>query len=338
MEVTGFDIPVVLFIFRRTDTVARILERLRAVRPRKLYLIADGGRDEAEAGQVRACRRAAEEGITWECEIVRNYAETNRGVYDQIGKGAGWVFEREDTAIFLEDDNLPEETFFPYCRELLDRYREDTRVLWINGTNYLGKYDPASGDSYMFTKHLLPCGWASWSVKFRKFYDGGLALARDPDVFRRLKETYGDPLLYRTQREAVQKTLYRMDAGLPVSWDFQMAFSLRIHGLYGISPSRNQIRNIGVDALSSHGGDSFRRKKTFLFCGMPSYPLDFPLRHPKIVITDKDYENRIGKIIRMRRTTEIGALIARKLVKPLLGIPPHASFREWIKAARARQR
>ena len=107
-----FDIPVAMFIFKRKDTVLRIIDRIREVKPQTFYLIADEGRNEEEKALVKDCREAVEKAIDWDCNLIKNYAMENRGVHAQIGMGALWVFEREERAIFLEDDNLPEVSFF----------------------------------------------------------------------------------------------------------------------------------------------------------------------------------------------------------------------------------
>lgn len=292
-----FKIPVVLFIFKRYDTVLRILKNIEKVAPEKVYLISDGPRNEEEAILVEKCREKVESNITWDCQIIKNYAKKNKGIYNRIGLGAKWVFSQEKKAIFLEDDNLPEETFFQYCEELLSKYEYDERVLWINGTNYLTEFIPENGASYMFTSHLLPCGWASWSKKFIKYYDGDLSLFSDTYYQKQLLYTYENKSLYRQQFHSIASTKYKMEHGKPISWDFQMAFSIRINGLYGISPYRNQIKNIGVDNYSEHGGNSFKNEMTRRFCGMESRPLQFPLKHPKTVLIDYIYETKIGKII-----------------------------------------
>ena len=133
-----FNIPVVLLLFKRKEAALRIIDRLKKAGVSKLYIMADQGRNEKEIKQVAETREAVEKAIDWDCEVIKNYANKNRGVYGNIALGAKWVFEREKWAIFLEDDNLPEETFFPYCEELLKRYENDNRILWICGTNYLG--------------------------------------------------------------------------------------------------------------------------------------------------------------------------------------------------------
>jgi hypothetical protein len=202
---------VVLFFFIRADLILKVLDRVAAVRPAKLYLFSDGGRSEKEWETVLSCREAVERRIDWPCEIVRNYAEKNRGVYESIGKGAMWVFEREPQAIFLEDDNLPETTFFRYCEEMLNRYADDERVLWVCGTNYLERYRPADGSSYMFTRHLMPCGWASWSHKFLTMYDGELNALPEPQMGKRLKYTYENKALFRQQLFSIKGTYERQD-------------------------------------------------------------------------------------------------------------------------------
>ena len=123
---TYFEIPVVLFMFKRRDKTVEILSRISQVKPKKLYLMSDCGRNDEEIRLVLETRKAVEEAIDWDCEIVKNYADKNRGVYEQIGLGAKRILQDEWAAIFLEDDNLPEISFFRFCEEMLKRYKDDT--------------------------------------------------------------------------------------------------------------------------------------------------------------------------------------------------------------------
>lgn len=297
MKTGQFDIPIVIIIFKRKKAV-EIIKRIAIVKPSKIYILGDNGRNKSEKAEVAECRKLVEEAINWDCEIIKNYADENRGVFANIGLGAKWVFEREKTAIFLEDDNLPEVTFFEYCKQMLDMYEKDTRILWICGTNYLGKYNTQDGSSYVFTKHMLPCGWASWSDKFNRFYDGDLQLCANEVLLSRIEKQYYNRKLYRQYRRAWIGEYHRILNGKRcASWDYQMDFALKANGLYGISPCYNQIENIGVDIHSIHGGVSFSDVMTKRFCGMKSYPLQFPLKHPKTVLPDDIYENKIYKIL-----------------------------------------
>lgn len=293
-----FDIPIVLIVFKRQDAVLKIIDRIREVMPRTIYLLSDGGRDDAEKKQVENVRQSIEEAIDWECNVVKNYAENNRGVYANIALGAKWVFEREKWAIFLEDDNLPEVSFFKFCQEMLHRYERDTRILWICGTNYLGKYEPENKSSYVFTRHMLPCGWASWADKFLTFYDFNLSLMDDAYIVRELTQSYTDKKLYHQQIESIQREQRRkLKYDRFASWDHHMTLTIRANNLLGIAPCNNQIKNIGVDEFSAHGGTSMVNEMTRRFCGVESYPLEFPLKHPKVVLTDKEFERRNASII-----------------------------------------
>ena len=292
-----FDIPVCLFIFQRKDTVLRIIDRISQVKPQKIYLMSEQGRNEEEKKRVQECRKAVEAAINWNCEVIKDYAAENRGVFENIGMGAMRVFSQEEVAIFLEDDNLPEITFFSYCKQMLEKYKDNDRVVWICGTNYLGKYENSSGESYMFTQHLLPCGWASWKKKYTKYYDSFFDTFNET-IKERIKPLYRNNPLYKQQMEVIQREYDRMKNGERFrSWDYQMCLSIRANDLVGISPANNQIKNIGVDAFSEHGGVTFADKMTKRFCGMDSYPLEFPLKEPQTVLIDPIYEKKIGNII-----------------------------------------
>ena len=292
-----FEIPVVIFIFKR-DKAVDVINRIREVRPKKLYILADHGRNDAEKAEALRCRNLVEQAITWDCLVIKNYAEENRGVYQNIAEGAKWVLRQEKWAIFLEYDNLPEVTFFQFCQEMLERYEKDTRVLWICGTNYLGEYHPADEVSYVFTRHMLPCGWASWSDKFERFYDGDLTLCKNQKVLSRIASVYCSRKVYRQYRDSWMGEYQRISRGeRPTSWDYQMDFSIKANNLFGICPCRNQIRNIGVDNCSVHGGTTYANEMTRRFCGMLSYPVKFPMKHPVALLPDPEFEKIIGKII-----------------------------------------
>lgn len=327
-----FDIPVAMFLFRRKEKSVKIIQRLSEIRPTTLYLIADGGRNEAEQVEVEKTRAAVEVAINWECNIIRNYSDENRGVYNNIGGGAKWVFSKEKYAIFIEDDNLPELSFFDYCKELLLKYENNERILWICGTNYLGRYDHPY--SYMFTQNLLPCGWASWSEKFLKYYDGNLSTF-SPEYDRKLlRSRYHNKALFTQDYNNFCFEKSRTIEGKRfTSWDYQMAYTIRKYNLLGISPCCNQIKNIGVDSDSIHGGTSLSSIMTSRLCGMESYPLDFPLKHPNSVNIDDRYSRMISRIIlvplKIRARNNV-----LKLMHKLLHLKPDEHLKDKLRIRR----
>lgn len=327
-----FDIPVVLIIFRRCDTMPRIIQRLAKVKPRKVYILADEGRNEKEIEQAHECRKTVESLINWDCEVVKNYAEENRGVYRNIGEGAKWVFEREEKAIFLEDDNLPETSFFRYADEMLEKYETAPEVLWICGTNYVT--DMNGKESYAFTQHLLPCGWASWSTKFLKYYDGELSTFRDEAHKRKFYSSYSNRWLAQWQYQSVRNEVERHErTGRFISWDYQMLWSVRSNGLYGVVPLRNQITNIGVDEFSIHGGNSKNNVMTDRFCEVPSKQLDFPLIHPNEIAINKSVEHQLADIICPPHSTVLKSLLSSKM-KRLMKQDTAKSWKQILKEMR----
>ena len=307
-----FNIPVVLIIFLRCDTISRIIQKLSEVKPSKIYLLADEGRNDKEIEQAHECRKTVESLINWDCEVIKNYARENRGVYRNIGEGARWVFEREEKAIFLEDDNLPEISFFRYANEMLEKYETVPEVLWICGTNYIT--DMNGKESYAFTQHLLPCGWASWSNKFLKYYDGELSTFRDEVHKRKFYSSYSNRWLARWQYQSIRNEAERHGrTGQFISWDYQMLWSVRSTGLYGIVPLRNQITNIGVDEFSIHGGNSKKNVMTDRFCEVPSKQLDFPLVHPNEIAINESVEQQLANIICPPHTVVLKSLFSSKL-------------------------
>lgn len=323
-----FDIPIAVFLFRRKNTLAAIFERISAIKPNKLYLIADCGRNEKEMEESNAVRALAESLITWDCEVVKYYAPQNRGVYENIGLGAKWVFEREKCAIFIEDDNLPEESFFTYAAELLNKYENDPQIGWICGTNYYS--DIECENSYFFTNQLLPCGWASWAQKYNKFYDGNLDLFALRHYRKLFLKTYSNKLFGHYQFQLIKNEYYRKKKHRKfASWDYQMLWSIRINGLLGIAPKFNQITNIGVDNFSIHGGTNKSNILTDRFCEVPSKSLTFPLVCPAETSLSKVEDNKIARIIMPSNKSMIKLIISSKL-KHLIGADASVAWRNIL--------
>ena len=327
-----FDIPVVVFAFKR-DKVIKILEVVKKINPSKLYILSDGPRNLEEKEQVDACRLLIDKYLTGfsNTEIIRKYEEKNIGVYANIGLGAKWVFSREKMAIFLEDDNLPEITFFEFCREMLLKYENEDKVLWICGTNYLEKYN--SKYSYVFTKQMLPCGWASWSSKFIRCYDGELQNF-NYSSYKKYKNQYCPRRLFNRFRHAIDLEKRRIcDGKKPVSWDYQMDFSIKYYNLYGVCPCNNQIRNIGADLNSIHGGNNITEGFASKFCEKQTYKISFPLTEPPILEIDAIFEKRTGKIMLPTFKQSVKDIVFGSIRK-LFRVPYDVKFKDHLRRKR----
>lgn len=328
----GFDVPVVLILFKRIDKPLLVLEQIAKVKPKKLYLLSDGGRSPDENIQVEQCRKAIESAIDWDCEVIKRYAENNIGVYENIAGGAKWVFEREECAIFLEDDNLPEASFFYFCQEMLLKYKSDPRVLWVCGTNYLKQCSSVNNESYLFTRCMLPCGWASWSEKFLKNYISNIEILKDKAIRKKIKSSYINKNMYAQDLLNIDYELkYYEKHNRFYSWDYQMSFSIRASGMLGIVPALNQIKNIGVDSFSIHGGSDVNDLMTQRFCNLETYRIKKPIVHPAKIEINHEFERAMEKIITDDRLFTLRGRLSR-VVRSVLLVDSDVSIKEYLKS------
>lgn len=269
--------PVALIIFNRPETTARVFAEVAKARPPKLLVIADGARAD-RPGEVEKCAatRAIVERVDWDCEVLTNYSEVNLGCKLRPASGLDWVFEQVEEAIILEDDCLPHATFFSYCDELLQKYREDERVMLISGDNFLlGKKEIPH--SYYFSRYALTWGWASWRRAWQHF---------DVDIklWPQLRETdwlldlHGDALTASYWSEVFEKVY---TGEIAQAWDYQWAFACWANNGLSIIPAVNLVSNIGFGAEATH-----MTMDTSLVANLPGGAMEFPLRHPPQMVRD----------------------------------------------------
>lgn len=267
--------PVAFFIFNRPDTTARVFEAIKRAAPPKLLLVADGPRPD-RPGEAEKCAatRAIATGVDWPCEVLVNFSDENLGCRRRVSSGLNWVFESVDEAIILEDDCLPDLSFFRFCDELLTRYRDDSRIAMISGNNF---QQGAGGgeESYYFSRYPEIWGWASWRRAWG-LYDVDMKVW---PKFRNdgwLERTFPRRRLARFWRDAFDA----VHSGGLDTWDYQFTFSCLRHNALCVMPSVNLVSNLGFGADATHTKTECRLSK------LPIQPMSFPLRHPHHVVRD----------------------------------------------------
>ncbi len=269
--------PVALVIFNRPDLTAAIAEAIRASRPPKVYVIADGPRADRpdDAERCAQARKVVEE-TAWDCEVVTDYADRNLGCKGRIASGLSWVFEQTERAVVLEDDLVPEPTFFDYCDALLERYADDERISAISGNNFLAgkRRTPAS---YYYSLYPHSVGWATWRRAWTHF-DGEMSSWPAVRDGRWLHDILGDRYAERFWRERFDATY----AGEVDSWAIPWLLSCWVHGGLGVCPSVNLVAHVGAGADAAHMSASTPQEN------VPTAPLPFPLTHPELVIADRE--------------------------------------------------
>jgi hypothetical protein len=262
----NFDTPVALFIFNRPLLTARVFSRIAGLRPRRLLLIADGPRDASESRACDAARAIVEE-IDWDCDVQRNFSDVNLGCKRRMSSGIDWVFSQADRAILLEDDCLPDMSFFPYCRELLERYEADERVMTISGDNFQfgSRHTP---HSYYFSAVHHIWGWATWRRAWQ-YYD--VDMKQWPAV---AQTDFPGALVPPYAAKYQKQKMAEAHAGRIDSWDHQWTFACWMRQALCVLPAVNLISNIGFGPGATHC------RKPDALAALPTEEMTFPLSHP----------------------------------------------------------
>jgi hypothetical protein len=238
--------PIVFLIFRRPDLTQKVLASIRQVRPRTLFVVADGPRTAEEAEQC-AQTRALIERIDWQCDVYKNYAETNLGCKQRVSSGISWAFSHVEEAIILEDDCLPVPTFFGFCEILLNYYRDDERVWVISGNNFQDGII-RSPYSYYFSKYPHIWGWATWRRAWRYWQD-------QPQLWTEFKQL---DLLAAIHPHPQENNYWQgiFDAIFyhqhPDTWDYLWSFACWSQGGLSIIPQVNMVSNLGFREDATH--------------------------------------------------------------------------------------
>jgi hypothetical protein len=270
--------PVAFFIYRRLETTIKVLEEIRKVKPVKLYLVADGPKSDDEIIECQNTRNSIDKIIDWDCKLIKLYSDTNLGCAKRIQTGLDYVFENEEMAIILEDDTLPDSSFFNFCEELLERYKDDMRVAHISGCN-LHSNAVNFKESYCFSSIVNIWGWATWKRAWLN-YDINM-----PSWEKESKESFLSHWCPdRKSREGIRK-MFELHCNNedPWTWDSQWVYACwKMNGL-SVIPSKNLVSNLGIGPDASNTKQNIRINMFPFTIERMTYPLD----HPSVILNRK---------------------------------------------------
>ncbi len=272
---------VAFLIFNRPNETARVFAQIRDAKPPQLLLIADGARNDGERANCDATRSLVLDQIDWRCEVRTNFSDVNLGCKKRVSSGIDWVFEQVEEAIILEDDCLPDASFFSYCDELLERYRDEPRVMQIGGVNFQFGQRPTA-HSYYFSAINQIWGWASWRRAWRPHYDVTMKRWAEVRQTRLVEELLGDDIARR-----VRFGFDNIYSGKTDSWDNQWTLAVWLAGGLTALPGVNLVSNIGFGPGATH-----TKKTTSAVANLPTEPLTFPLSHPRDIQRDREADDR----------------------------------------------
>jgi len=276
--------PILFLIFNRPDTTQRVFDEIRKARPTKLFIAADGPRKNKE-GEKEKCEQTRKiiEQIDWDCKAKTLFRNKNLGCKMAISSAIDWFFENVEEGIILEDDCLPDQSFFWFCQELLEKYKTDKRIFVISGDNFLFGHK-RTNYSYYFSRYTHCWGWATWRRAWQ-YYDGEMKIWPEIKNENWLKDILENSSAVKYWSDIFQHAYEnKID-----TWDYPWTFSCWIQSGLTIIPNVNLISNIGFRAESTH--TKYRSR----FANMSVTDMDFPLRHPPFVIKNREADNFVQK-------------------------------------------
>jgi len=274
---------VLFLLFNRLDTTKQVFKAIRQAKPPRLYIAADGAREtkEGEDTKVAEVREYIISNIDWECEVKTLFREENLGCKMAVSGAIDWFFDNEEMGIILEDDCLPSQSFFWFCEELLEKYKDDMRVGQISGDNFQKGIKRGEGD-YYFSIYSHIWGWASWANRWNN-YDVSLDNIKDIKFIKKHIKDYSEIFYWNI-------IFNKMKSNKIDTWDYQWFFNLWNNNQLTILPNINLIENIGFNADATHTtGESE-------FANLKSYELIIK-QYPNDVLADKEADIFTSKLM-----------------------------------------
>lgn len=280
--------PVLFLVFNRPEPTRRVFETIRKARPARLYIAADGARA-GRPGEAARCEevRSIVRDVDWPCEVKTLFRNRNLGCARAVSQAVSWLFEQEERAIILEDDCFPSQSFFRFCSELLEYYKDDSRVMQIAGNNFLSKEQRDQEYSYTFSNHNYVWGWATWRRAWQH-YDYRMNLYGHVSQHGYIDSPYHTSMyedeyikwVYGKSRFGYQTVTW---------WSYQWDFARKVNSGVVVVPQKNLVVNIGIGmAEATHTKD-----EKGVGHDLKLEELDFPLRHPEFVMVDRVADDKI---------------------------------------------
>lgn len=307
---TGYKVksPILFLAFNRLDTTKQVFEKIASVQPDRLYIACDGARKNKnnEEGRVSEVREWLMSNISWPCEVKTLFRENNLGCKPAVSGAISWFFDQEEMGIILEDDCLPVTSFFPFCDELLELYKTNTKIMSIGGSCHFDKQHDYP-ESYHFSDKFHCWGWASWRRAWSTYdvdMKGWPAFKANKGLQKLPQSNY----LFTRYWTRVFDLVYNGDIN---TWDYQMTLNIWMHAGLCISPSRNLIKNIGFNEFATHTLNHQDKN-----ANRQAEDITFPITHPRLIqanIKLDMLENKQAYGISWR--AEITGIIRRRLSK-----------------------
>ena len=276
-----FKTPILFIIFNRPDVTIKVFNEIRKVKPSKLYIVADGPRFN-KAGEKKKCGETRDiiESVDWQCEVFKNFSDINLGCKKRVSSGIDWFFDNVEQGIILEDDCLPNLSFFRFCEEMLEKYKDEEKIGMVSGDNF--QFGKVKNDySYYFSRYTHIWGWATWRRVWKK-YD--VSISKWPQIkksgeLNKIFSNTKDACYWSSSFDDIYNN--KID-----TWDYQLFLMFLVNKYLVIMPSVNLISNIGFSPSGST-----HTKRISKFSNMKAEELTFPLNVPTKIVRSVESDN-----------------------------------------------
>ena len=274
-------VNVLFIIFNKREETKRVFNVIRSQQPGRLFIAADGPRPE-RPGEYQACQYVREwvlSHIDWKCEIKTLFRDQNVGCGRGPSEAISWFFEHVDEGIILEDDCLPNETFFWFSQVLLERYRNNPKISIISGNNFQVVQPMMLGTDYYFSLFPSTNGWAAWKRSWENYE---YHITSWPTLN---KKKFLRSLFKEKKYQLFWKQLFdwAYEQKPDDTWDIQFHYHCMKRNQLAVIPAANLISNIGYGPDATHSKDPNN-----YFANVPTHDIAFPLRHPNQI--KRNYE------------------------------------------------
>ncbi len=270
---------MLIIIYNRPQLTAQLFSLLKTIKPKLLYIAADGPKDKRDEILCDETRKIVNDSISWNCEVFRLYRDQNLGCGKSVSGSIDWFFDQEKMGIILEDDICPHPSFFDYCSEMLQLYEGDQRIMMISGLNVNGKWKNRK-QSYHFSFHGGVWGWATWRRSW-KLYDFEISQWSNKEIRDKIISNF-----FNSKQRKSRIDLYNKIARHEIdTWDIQWGFCRLINSGLSIIPSENLIKNLGISGNATH------TKSDHPWADLSIGKFDKEkITHPKSVMSDLKYD------------------------------------------------
>lgn len=230
--------PLVLFVYNRPENVNKIISKLKDIKPKKIFVFADGPKNEKDKLNCEKTIKNLKK-IKWSTKIQIIKNKKNLGLKKNVKKGLDFVFNKCSKAIILEDDCIPNKSFFNFCEIFLDYYSNEKKIAGITGNNF----NNLSGDeTYYFSKYSSIWGWATWK-RVWKTVDTNILFWKSFKKSKKWKNYFVD----KKELEFWTKIFDDVYAKKYNSWAYPYLLSNFYYKRLTVVPKKNLVVNIGFN-------------------------------------------------------------------------------------------